>query len=616
MLKRKQSEIRFPLEQKLLLVVIPLIALSLMTVSVITYRVAKQNIQNRVSEYMEQYLLQLSSAIDNKLETSIQLNAQLSVNAQLSEILQEYHSAPSDEKLNYRQDVENIFVTIMSIYDNIRSIYVFDNYGNEFYLRNRSDIGLELLEQESWYQDALARQGAYVIFLDRHGGEENTTIGIARSIVNIYDRQSYGVALVEIPYSILAETIYGGNGKSNLQQGAIFIGDEQGNRIYATQSDDPYRDMGADEIPPAGTAQTRVFTADGEEIIRITCVSAKTGWRYDYVCEMKYLMRDMAQLQSIMTVLVLCVLLAAVCFLIVFSHRTFRPLGELVSAMQQVKEGRYAVKVETESNDEFRYLGQTFNDMASSIEELIQKVYSAQLMQKEAQLEVLQQQINPHFLYNTFETMRGIALSEHNEKVADIVKNISEFMRYNMYGADGSTSLQMELQHVTNYIRIMDYRFDDKIRLTMEIPEQMRALSMPKFTLQPIVENAVLHGFTEKRADCEICISGQVQDGAARLRIVDNGCGIAADALEKINADLKEPFQPGQPRNGRVSIGIYNVNSRLKLNYGDKYGVRIFSEVGVGTTAEIEFPAVMQKPGADSALRLRMKKAEQEDADS
>ena len=114
-------------------------------------------------------------------------------------------------------------------------------------------------------------------------------------------------------------------------------------------------------------------------------------------------MRDMAQLQSIMTVLVLCVLLAAVCFLIVFSHRTFRPLGELVSAMQQVKEGRYAVKVETESNDEFRYLGQTFNDMASSIEELIQKVYSAQLMQKEAQLEVLQQQINPHFLYNTLD---------------------------------------------------------------------------------------------------------------------------------------------------------------------------------------------------------------------
>ena len=308
-----------------------------------------------------------------------------------------------------------------------------------------------------------------------------------------------------------------------------------------------------------------------------------------------------------------------------------RPLTALSNTAHEVAKGNLNVpQLPVVVEDEVGIVTRSFNQMLESIRQNIEQLKDSMERQaqmkerellmethlKEAQLKYLQAQINPHFLYNTFETMRGIALSEHNEKVADIVKNISEFMRYNMYGADGSTSLQMELQHVTNYIRIMDYRFDDKIRLTMEIPEQMRALSMPKFTLQPIVENAVLHGFTEKRADCEICISGQVQDGAARLRIVDNGCGIAADALEKINADLKEPFQPGQPRNGRVSIGIYNVNSRLKLNYGDKYGVRIFSEVGVGTTAEIEFPAVMQKPGADSALRLRMKKAEQEDADS
>ena len=131
----------------------------------------------------------------------------------------------------------------------------------------------------------------------------------------------------------------------------------------------------------------------------------------------------------------------------------------------------------------------------------------------------------------------------------------------------------------------------------------------PASAIKEMVENSIDAGATR--------ITVEIQHGGMSLiRVTDNGCGIAADALEKINADLKEPFQPGQPRNGRVSIGIYNVNSRLKLNYGDKYGVRIFSEVGVGTTAEIEFPAVMQKPGADSALRLRMKKAEQEDADS
>ena len=573
MLKRKQSEIRFPLEQKLLLVVIPLIALSLMAVSVITYRVAKQNIQNRVSEYMEQYLLQLSSAIDNKLETSIQLNAQLSVNAQLSEILQEYHSAPSDEKLNYRQDVENIFVTIMSIYDNIRSIYVFDNYGNEFYLRNRSGIGLELLEQESWYQDALARQGAYVIFLDRHGGEENTTIGIARSIVNIYDRQSYGVALVEIPYSILAETIYGGNGKSNLQQGAIFIGDEQGNRIYATQSDDPYRDMGADEIPPAGTAQTRVFTADGEEIIRITCVSAKTGWRYDYVCEMKYLMRDMAQLQSIMTVLVLCVLLAAVCFLIVFSHRTFRPLGELVSAMQQVKEGRYAVKVETESNDEFRYLGQTFNDMASSIEELIQKVYSAQLMQKEAQLEVLQQQINPHFLYNTLDTINWMAQKYGADDISTMVRSLGNLFRAAVNSKEDLIPLKKELDVLKDYIRIQQIRFGDRLDFQLHVPDDISHIYVPTLCIQPLVKNALKYALEFSDDVCHITVTISEKDTVYQITVANTGSYFEDDLIWKLEHRQVTPQGSG--------VGLVNINSRLKLLFGDRYGLSIYNEDGM-----------------------------------
>lgn len=581
MLKRKQSEIRFPLEQKLLLVVIPLIALSLMAVSVITYRVAKQNIQNRVSEYMEQYLLQLSSAIDNKLETSIQLNAQLSVNAQLSEILQEYHSAPSDEKLNYRQDMENIFVTIMSIYDNIRSIYVFDNYGNEFYLRNRSGIGLELLEQESWYQDALARQGAYVIFLDRHGGEENTTIGIARSIVNIYDRQSYGVALVEIPYSILAETIYGGNGKSNLQQGAIFIGDEQGNRIYATQSDDPYRDMGADEIPPAGTAQTRVFTADGEEIIRITCVSAKTGWRYDYVCEMKYLMRDMAQLQSIMTVLVLCVLLAAVCFLIVFSHRTFRPLGELVSAMQQVKEGRYAVKVETESNDEFRYLGQTFNDMASSIEELIQKVYSAQLMQKEAQLEVLQQQINPHFLYNTLDSIIWMEERGRGREAILMVSSLARLFRLSISRGRSEITVREELEQVRHYLTIQKMRFKNKFEYTITWDEEALEETTVKLIVQPMAENAINHAIDETQDEAlHIAIHAGVTANEVVFTIEDDGVGMPSEVVARL---LTAPA-------GKSGIGVKNVHERIRLTYGEPYGIQVRSVEDEGTCVTIRLP--------------------------
>ena len=406
------------------------------------------------------------------------------------------------------------------------------------------------------------------------------------------------------------------NGIGIGQRGYCFLEDMQGNIVYHPQQQLIYSDLKQENTALISSLD------DGSHVIGTMIYTVQTltsgNWRVVGVSFVQDIITDsLREIAQLLGAAAIAIVAATLAVSVLFSRVLSRPIHDLISAMEAFEKNADNFVYEPVSGvREVQDLSSSFAHLVRKIQQLMATVRAEEVNLRKTELRALQAQINPHFLYNTFETMRGIALSEHNEKVADIVKNISEFMRYNMYGADGSTSLQMELQHVTNYIRIMDYRFDDKIRLTMEIPEQMRALSMPKFTLQPIVENAVLHGFTEKRADCEICISGQVQDGAARLRIVDNGCGIAADALEKINADLKEPFQPGQPRNGRVSIGIYNVNSRLKLNYGDKYGVRIFSEVGVGTTAEIEFPAVMQKPGADSALRLRMKKAEQEDADS
>ena len=475
--------------------------------------------------------------------------------------------------LIYNAWLSNSYFSKMEVYSDKRIS------NNDAVFKKASD-----LEDNSWYEASWNSA-------DTLWWNENGKYFITRRIAMSLPNRVYGVLRAEVKEKVFSDSI------SMFSEMPVDIQVKNGSAVLLE-----YNNEGEVNENSAGYEEERNLN--------------DTGWKIIYRIDASYF--SSAFHPRIIGSVVIVVLLLLLGFIGVnkSARSLLHYLYQIIDQVKKVKDGNFEIQIAESSQDEIGELAENINKMLRKIQTLIDEVYKSKLDKKSLELDLLQSKINPHFLYNTFETMRGIALSEHNEKVADIVKNISEFMRYNMYGADGSTSLQMELQHVTNYIRIMDYRFDDKIRLTMEIPEQMRALSMPKFTLQPIVENAVLHGFTEKRADCEICISGQVQDGAARLRIVDNGCGIAADALEKINADLKEPFQPGQPRNGRVSIGIYNVNSRLKLNYGDKYGVRIFSEVGVGTTAEIEFPAVMQKPGADSALRLRMKKAEQEDADS
>lgn len=579
------------LKGKLLIVMIPLIMISLLTVSIILYYVAKRNIQSKVSEYMKQYLIQLCDSIDNKLETSIQMNAQLAVNPGLTEILKEYEKSGYNEKMEQRQYAEDIFVSLISIYDDIRGIYVFDHAGNEFYARKRyGDGSSRKVSDRDWYRKALKEGGAYVIFLDGESGADSrqpeAAIGIARSVVDIYTRESYGVVLVEIPYSILEESIYLGNRR--LEQGDIFIRDEYGKVIYTTNPDNIYWDGVRDEMPGQDDFVS-VRRVKGEEIIQITCISEKSGWRYDYICEMKDLMQDMGQMKKVVTVLLLVVGVITALITILFSNLFLQPLKELMSGIERVKEGDYSAQVKVDTKDEFRYLTLRFNEMTASISDLIQKVYHARLMQKEAQLEVLQQQINPHFLYNAFESMRGLALEEHCMKVADMVKNMAEFMRYNMVRSDSSALLEEEIFHVMHYVRIINYRFDHKILMSVEIPGEMKEILLPKFTLQPLVENAVLHGLAGKESDCRILIRGRMEDGIAVVEVCDNGCGIAEDMLGEINRALKDS-NGSEKENSRKNIGIYNVNSRMKLNFGSGFGVELKSRVEEGTVVTVTFP--------------------------
>lgn len=592
---QKQGGRKTTLRGKLLAVMIPLIIISLLTVSMILYQVAKGNIQSKVSEYMKQYLTQLCDSIDNKLETSIQMNAQLAVNPVLTEILQGYEENSYNERMEQRQRAEDIFVPLISIYDDIKGIYVFDSAGNEFYARKRYGNGGRVeVAKMGWYEEALAAGGGYVIFLDNENAADSrqpeAAVGIARSVVDIYTRESYGVVLVELPRSILDDSIYRGNRR--LEQGDIFIRDERGKMIYATDPENIYWEGVKDE-EPGEEPRVCVKRVNGEEIIQITCISEKSHWRYDYICEMKDLMQEMGRIKKVVAILLLVVGIVTAFITVLFSDLFLRPLKELMAGMERVKEGDYSVRVKVDTQDEFRYLTLRFNEMTVSINELIKKVYDARLMQKEAQLEVLQQQINPHFLYNAFESMRGLALEEHCMKVADMVKNMAEFMRYNMVRSESLAVLGEEIAHVMHYIKIINYRFDNKIRIDVEIPEKMGELLLPKFTLQPMVENAVLHGLAGKEWDCRILIRASLGDLAV-VEVCDNGCGIGEELLEKINGELRSFDGQEQGRNGK-NIGIYNVNSRMKLNFGAAFGVELVSREGEGTAARVLFPILWEK---------------------
>ena len=224
----------------------------------------------------------------------------------------------------------------------------------------------------------------------------------------------------------------------------------------------------------------------------------------------------------------------------------------------------------------------------------------SRLSNRQAQYLALQNQINPHFLYNTLEAIRGDALSLGMRDIAAITEALATFFRYTISNMDNLVLLEEELANAENYFAIQNYRFGDRISMRIEYEagsEAASAFQIPKLTLQPIIENAIIHGL-EYQVGAG-CVTVRIATDGARLQIevADDGVGMAGDVLDDINRRLAFPeaisSSEEKSRSGRIAL--VNVNNRIKLLFGEPYGLRVASVVGIGTRVEIQLPV---RPGA------------------
>ncbi len=573
---------RMTFRKKLIAIFLPLVLIPLMIVSLRIYEKSKGIIQNNVSTYTQEYLNQLSNNIEYKINEVIKISAQLTVNTQLNNGLVKYHDSSADQKTKIMEDINNIFSNTLSVYGDVNGIYVFDNYNNEFYAKKRY-IGNSDIRSEEWYQKAISNNGKYILFI-KDGSKK--TIGVARSIINIYTKQSIGVILVDLPYTLLDKSIKSNRYLSD-KNGVIYILDQEDEFIY-TSEDDRVLTLDFKDGLKHNKDGYVVQRMDGNNKFIVYHTSEALNWRFVYICDMKELMKDMNSIRT--TIFSICCVLGIISIALAVTLSTYllKPFNEIIQAMKKVEKGDYSVRIQPKTNDEIKYLMLSFNNMTDHIEKLIQSEYSAKLSQKEAQLDMLQQQINPHFLYNTFESLRGLAITEGNKEIANMVKALSNFMRYNLYRGKSITTVEEELNHIKNYIIIQNYRYDDKVALVIDINEEIRRLPIPKFTLQPLVENAILHGIIAKKEKGLIHISSIRYENYATIIVHDNGVGMKAESVNELNWNLQNHLEV--KRDEQTNIGTFNVNERLKLNFGKDFGLAYTSTEGVETTVEVRLP--------------------------
>lgn len=274
------------------------------------------------------------------------------------------------------------------------------------------------------------------------------------------------------------------------------------------------------------------------------------------------------------------------------SLKLIRPINELTSVISDYENQFPGGSIQTPI-----LRGKT-DDMginrSSDVDFLINKIYSIRLSQKEAELNSLQNQINPHFLYNTLESIRGAALYHGINDIAAMSKALSLLFRYSI-SERVLVTIKEELQHLENYISIQNFRYENKFELLYSIPPELMNYKVLKLTLQPLIENSIKHGLEMKLGKGAIRIEILVLDNNIKIQISDNGLGIPSKKLEELNKALyNQKFQTGTDGDhSGTGIGVMNVNSRIKLYFGEQYGLK-FREALIGTTVEITLPAVKE----------------------
>lgn len=314
------------------------------------------------------------------------------------------------------------------------------------------------------------------------------------------------------------------------------------------------------------------------------------GWFLGIVITEDKMYADTNRLIQLISIFGALVLIASILISIFFASSVVRPVRKLQELMTKVEGGNLDIHYDYTGCDEIAQLGKSFNSMILKIKELISKVYMEQMDKRKAELEVLQSQIKPHFLYNTLDTIQWKAIEHNAFEVADMITALSNLFRISISKGEEVISLEEEIEHVRSYLFIQRIRYQDTLDYQVEYEESLKECKVLKLIIQPVVENAIYHGIKNRRGKGFISIKISQEKKLIVIQIVDNGIGIKEERL----AEIKSYLNGERKKGGSIGYGLYNVNERIRLEYGLEYGINVCSKYGEGAYITIKIPVIRE----------------------
>ncbi|MFI5369248.1 MAG: sensor histidine kinase, partial [Spirochaetia bacterium] len=329
-----------------------------------------------------------------------------------------------------------------------------------------------------------------------------------------------------------------------------------------------------------------------EEFLFFSKVSAVTGWSIIGAIPMKELTKDTKSIGTTISILLLAACIFDVLAALYFAGTITKPVKHLMLLMKKVEEGDFSVEMRASGRDEIGRLAESFTIMVERIRDLMGRVHQEHQKLRSAELLALEAQINPHFLYNTLDSIIWLSRGGKSAEIIRLVTAMTKLFRIGISNGREVISIGDELEHVRSYLTIQEIRYKDKIDYRIDVPAELYHHRILKLTLQPLVENAIYHGIKNVRRKGFIAVNGRTENGDIVLSVSDSGIGMSSEQMEALRSSLDAH---GSSEESRTGYGLKNVHERLTLFFGSGYGLSFQSEKTRGTTVSVRIPRMKEK---------------------
>lgn len=591
------KKLRF--QNKLMLSYLLACIIPLLIVSVFIFHQSAKGLEESSQEFASLYTSQIKSSLNEFIKEYDKITKSVLVENELIYRLGEGSSIPMNEEVNQRVAVQQLLMRVSLLKSEIGTVMLVSRDNSVYqYTTTTSRVDESRLLSQDWYNQLRNSDQTFFIsgLHDRSYYEDKgagAVVTVGRVLFN--SKGAYaGMLLIDLdPFTLLqleheflqARDKYGISVIiSNDRREIVYHSEAASGRITWEQVLHSEFDLTGDRAHEDRIILSE-HTAQGELFIKTEIPRSR-------------LLQKINQMKGLTMIVITTSCLIIFLISLWLSYTITRPIKALRRSMKQAEVGQYLPIQKEQTSDEIGSLVYSYNKMIITIKTLIEEVYVAEIKQRQAKFLALQNQINPHMLYNTLESIRMKALVKDDEDTAGMIKILARMFRLTLGKEGRHHSIKHELEYTGNYLQLQNIRFDDMFTLSVNMPDEMLECSIIPLVFQPIVENSINHGFAGYSQALCISIEGSwTENGEVLIRISDNGSGMSSEKWKELNSLLEQAASnryslENQNDHGENGLGLINIAERIKLHYGDTYYIKVLSGIENGTTIEIRIPGI------------------------